>query len=99
MHHIVVGVDGSDGAQRAVEWALDEAELRHARVELIHAWETQSVPALGSGGGLLEAAQETDVHRSAKEAAVQLLNDVIARAKGRSPSSSIESSAVQGPVA
>jgi nucleotide-binding universal stress UspA family protein len=36
---IVVGVDGSTGARRALAWAVDEAERRGATVEAVHAWE------------------------------------------------------------
>lgn len=36
--HIVVGVDDSDGAQGALEWALDEARRHNARVTLLHAY-------------------------------------------------------------
>ena len=35
---IVVGVDGSDGALAALRWALDEAGLRGAAVDVVHAW-------------------------------------------------------------
>lgn len=35
---IVVGVDGSAPAQRALHWALAEAKLRACAVEVIHAW-------------------------------------------------------------
>jgi len=35
---VVVGVDGSATAQRALHWALDEARLRKATVEVVHAW-------------------------------------------------------------
>ena len=35
---IVVGVDGSAHAQRALAWALDEARARSAAVEVVHAW-------------------------------------------------------------
>jgi nucleotide-binding universal stress UspA family protein len=38
MERIVVGVDGSEGAQRSLHWALTEARLRHARVDVVHAW-------------------------------------------------------------
>jgi nucleotide-binding universal stress UspA family protein len=41
---IVVGVDGSAGAQRALHWALAEARLRAATVEVVHAWK---VPVVG----------------------------------------------------
>jgi nucleotide-binding universal stress UspA family protein len=35
---IVVGVDGSDTARRALRWAVDEAILRRATLEVVHAW-------------------------------------------------------------
>ena len=35
---IVVGVDGSDSARRAMRWALEEARLRRAAVDVVHAW-------------------------------------------------------------
>lgn len=37
-NRIVVGVDGSDTAARALEWALDAARSHHAPLEVIHAW-------------------------------------------------------------
>ena len=35
---IVVGVDGSESAQRALRWAIDEARHREATLEVVHAW-------------------------------------------------------------
>jgi nucleotide-binding universal stress UspA family protein len=35
---IVVGVDGSGAAQRALDWALDEALLRGCGVRAVRAW-------------------------------------------------------------
>ena len=35
---IVVGVDGSDEAAAALRWAVEEAKLRGAGVEAVHAW-------------------------------------------------------------
>lgn len=35
---IVVGIDGSDQAAAALRWAVEEASLRGARVEAVHAW-------------------------------------------------------------
>jgi nucleotide-binding universal stress UspA family protein len=35
---VVVGVDGSEGARRALRWAATEARLRHATLRVIHAW-------------------------------------------------------------
>ena len=39
MTMIVVGVDGSDGGQRALRFAVDEAKLRAAPLRVICAWE------------------------------------------------------------
>jgi len=35
---IVVGVDGSDASIDALEWAVAEAELAHASLEVVSAW-------------------------------------------------------------
>jgi len=38
MGTIVVGIDGSNGSQRALEWALTEAKLRGDEILALHAW-------------------------------------------------------------
>jgi len=38
MDRIVVGVDGSEGSIRGLRWALDEARLRGAQLELVHGY-------------------------------------------------------------
>lgn len=35
---IVVGIDGSESAQKALRWALDAARARQAAVDAVHAW-------------------------------------------------------------
>jgi nucleotide-binding universal stress UspA family protein len=42
---IVVGVDGSSGAQAALRWAIDEARTHQAALLVVHVWQ---VPYLGS---------------------------------------------------
>jgi nucleotide-binding universal stress UspA family protein len=50
---VVVGVDGSDSSGRALRWALAEARLRHARVDVVHAWQPPYiVPAPYAGMAL-----------------------------------------------
>jgi nucleotide-binding universal stress UspA family protein len=49
MATIVVGVDGSDGAQEALRVALEEAKLRGARLRVISAWHISTM-AFGTGG-------------------------------------------------
>ena len=37
---IVVGVDGSDASTAALDWAVCEARLRRAQLDVVHAWHT-----------------------------------------------------------
>jgi len=73
MARIVVGVDASPGALLALSWAADEARLRLASLEVVHAYHgqalaaplyfpsTEALPAQASGGQQPsdEAAAET----------------------------------------
>ncbi len=49
MGTVVVGVDGSDGGQQALDVALAEAKLRGARLRVVTAWH-MSTMAYGTGG-------------------------------------------------
>jgi nucleotide-binding universal stress UspA family protein len=42
---IVVGVDGSSGARKALVWAADEAGLRQAVLEVVHAYHAKELAA------------------------------------------------------
>ncbi|WP_037364449.1 universal stress protein [Nakamurella lactea] len=59
---LVVGVDGSAGSRAAIEWAIAEAQLRGAELEVTAAWEfpyawgEAAAWAPGGDGGLAEAA-------------------------------------------
>ncbi|MDQ6615107.1 MAG: universal stress protein [Actinomycetota bacterium] len=44
---IVVGVDGSPGAECALLWAADDAARRHGVLEVVHCW--QAAPATTPG--------------------------------------------------
>jgi nucleotide-binding universal stress UspA family protein len=44
-HRIVVGVDGSSSSMPALDWAIRQAELTHASVLVVMAW--QSPAAVG----------------------------------------------------
>ena len=47
---IVVGVDGSEAARTALSWALEEGRLRHAEVDVVHAWQMPYVHGYAYGG-------------------------------------------------
>jgi nucleotide-binding universal stress UspA family protein len=42
---IVVGVDASPGAKRALAWAAAEAQLRHAVLQVVHAYHARELTA------------------------------------------------------
>lgn len=64
---IVVGVDESDHAQRALGWALEEARLRQVRVTVLHAWDYNYYPA----GVYVQVGNLEDERRSMVDRAVE----------------------------
>lgn len=55
---IVVGVDGSPDAARALQWAMDEAERQGSRLLLVHGVEIGAAASSPYGGGeVLEQLQ------------------------------------------
>ena len=85
MAKIVVGVDASPGALLALSWAADEAHLRLATLEVVHAYHaqalaaplyfpsTEALPAQATGGQRPpdEAQTETAEDRAQFQAAVR----------------------------
>jgi nucleotide-binding universal stress UspA family protein len=59
MQRIVVGIDGSEGARRALDWAIEEAELRHARLQVVHTWDAPFEPTWGTMGVDVAAYEES----------------------------------------
>ena len=76
---IVAGVDGLDGAHRALEWAVEEARLRDATLVVVYGWQ---VPPIVTGAGPFDAPvvleQETleAVERNAKDVVERQLGSV-----------------------
>jgi nucleotide-binding universal stress UspA family protein len=72
MPKIVVGVDGSEQSLAALRWAVREAELRSASLELLSAW---TIPGLALASvtqevvDALEAAAKEAIRRAVEEAA------------------------------
>ena len=71
MNRIVVGVDGSKGADAALAWAAEEARLRNAHLEIVY---TFAYPITGG----VPLPQEVDAQLIAEAQAV--LDDSLARA-------------------
>jgi nucleotide-binding universal stress UspA family protein len=67
-HLIVVGVDGSEGGRRALEWAIREADARGSAVQAVTAW---------SWDGLEFGPVAAVGPAEAEESATRLLDDEI----------------------
>ena len=56
---ILVGIDGSETARHALEWALEEARLRKLPVEVVHAWQmVYAVEPMAGAGAMQFSPQE-----------------------------------------
>ncbi len=86
-HRIVVGVDGSDSSMRALDWALNQAELTSASVLVVAAWHWPV--ALAWGIPLAPPYCPADE-------AEPIMADVLAPICSRHPGVKIESRIVEG---
>lgn len=64
---IVVGVDGSEHSDRAVAWALEEARMRQAKIQLVTAWHIPSFVYGGPGFAPQISAAVDDTFRGVAE--------------------------------
>jgi nucleotide-binding universal stress UspA family protein len=79
---IVVGVDGSDSSARAVDFAFNEGALRHAEVEVVHAW----MPGVRVSSVGVPTREDPAVSEArAKDILEEMVDDGQRRASGRPP--------------
>lgn len=81
---IVVGIDGSEHSSAALRWAVEEAKLRSAAVEAVHAWSYVPVTTPADAGlvpvawtdsiAALEASQQA-AERIASDQVREVLGD------------------------
>jgi nucleotide-binding universal stress UspA family protein len=98
---IVVGVDGSASSIAALNWALDEAELRGVDVHAVMAWQSPvvynppNIMAVGMtvSGDDLAAAAASEVSRLATEARQDRKATITAEAVEGHPAEALLSSA------
>ena len=95
MPGIVVGVDGSDQSQRALEWAVTEAGLRKAPLTVIT---VHQVAIDHWGQGPLVYPQDEPARQQAEQAARQAVDKVTAQLSGAKPAS-VQVTAVNGVAA
>lgn len=94
MTTIVVGVDGSEGSREAVAWAVAEARVREARLDLVHAWE---YPYAGEVWAEAWATSQRE-HLLLEEGARAVLDDALDRARELAPELHVTGALVRGPA-
>jgi nucleotide-binding universal stress UspA family protein len=92
MGRIVVGVDDSAEADAALRWALDEARLRQATLEIVHTW---VFPAIGEVSGGAVSTLVSDL----EQAATALLDRVVDPVVGGDPGVKVERRVLEGAAA
>jgi nucleotide-binding universal stress UspA family protein len=73
MPGIIVGIDGSDRSRQALEWAVNEAAVRHAPLTVL----TVNQPINSYWGGPLEYPEDQDLTEKAREEAQQETDSVL----------------------
>ena len=70
---IIVGVDRSAGAEEALRFAFEEAQLRGATLRAVHAWQFGYIGAPSLEGSVPVLGAELDEHRSAAGAVLDAM--------------------------
>lgn len=77
---IVVGVDGSAGASRAIRWAATEAAATSSRLRLVNAWDVPDVFSPGMPGPYIQADEIAQgAHRILERAEHEARRDLAGR--------------------
>jgi nucleotide-binding universal stress UspA family protein len=90
---VVVGVDGSDTARKAVRWAAREAKLRGIKLELVSAWEIP-IYSLAYGYGFPAISEE--MMKNLTEGAEGHLAAALDEARAEARDVEIETIALEG---
>jgi nucleotide-binding universal stress UspA family protein len=83
MPGIIVGVDGSGHSQRALEWAMKEAAVRHVPLDIL----TVHPAIVGYFGGVVTSSQDLELTEEVKTAVKAEADKVLAALEGPHPES------------
>jgi nucleotide-binding universal stress UspA family protein len=83
MPGIIVGVDGSGHSQRALEWAMKEAAVRHTSLSVL----TVHPAIKGYYGGVVTGPQDLELAEQARAAVKEETDKVLAGLEGSHPES------------
>jgi nucleotide-binding universal stress UspA family protein len=92
MPGIIVGVDGSRHSRRALEWAVNEAAVRHAPLTVL----TVSQALVGYGGGPVLSPGDSELAEKARDAAQEETEKVLEETGSDSRPQSVTVQAVTG---
>jgi nucleotide-binding universal stress UspA family protein len=92
-HTVVVGVDGSDQADRALHWSIEEALLRGAGIRVVTAWHVPLAAYAGHGASPAAGTTLEDTVRIAAEGIADAAAD---RIRKTTPEVQVETRVVQG---
>lgn len=81
---IVVGVDDSAHATTALRWALREAVVRDATLDVVHAWQPP-VAVLPFGATVFASSDDAELDAAAREQLNQLVDTALAELKASRP--------------
>jgi nucleotide-binding universal stress UspA family protein len=81
---VVVGVDDSPQAAAALRWAIREAALRQATLEVVHAWQPP-MTALPFGATLAIPVDEAEIDATARDRLDGLVDEALAGLKESHP--------------
>ena len=79
MDRVVVGFDGSGGAEQALQEAISEAKLRGAELRVVSAWR-MPVDVYGGAGGFAPPV-DGSTFDLLRDSVTQSVNDAVARAR------------------
>jgi nucleotide-binding universal stress UspA family protein len=88
---VVVGIDGSVAADRAVDWAADTARLHGFGLRLVHAWQTPLPPT-----GLTVPGVAVDLYTVARQTAHEIPRTALDRMDGHGLT--VHTTLVEGPA-
>ncbi|MCW2963932.1 MAG: hypothetical protein JWO17_1184 [Actinomycetia bacterium] len=92
-HTVVVGVDGSDQADRALYWSIEEALLRGAGIRVVTAWH---VPLAAYAGHGASPAAGTTLEDTVRIAAEGIADAAAAKVRKTTAEVTVDTRVVQG---
>ena len=92
IHHIMVGVDGSDNSRQALEWAHGEAVHHGASLTLVTTWNPPTLPVNPS----MSTAPPEAYGTQPKEDALDLLESFTSDLASRTPAVDVRTSIEEG---